>query len=1111
MNISRNHFIFLLSLVILGACGGKKNSDNKSADNTEDGMGFQLVTSEESGIDFVNLLGQTEDKNIFDDIYFFNGSGVAVGDVNNDNLPDIFFGANQGTCKLYLNRGNFKFEDVTEKAGLTTTGWTTGVAMADIDNDGWLDIYVSRSSPYVTDDNRKNLLFLNNKTGTFTEGAAGYGIDNSGFSTQASFFDADNDGDLDMYLANRPIMYNGIYKENYKKYRFVDELGTHRMFINNKGKFQDISEKSGVLCNGYGLSANLADINQDGKTDIYVCNDFIYPDFMYFNKGDGTFTDVANERLKHTSLSSMGSDMADFNNDGLIDIFTVDMLPESNHRKKTNMNEDDYDKYYHVYRNGYGHQLMRNNLQLNIANKKFVDIGFMAGVAETDWSWAPLFADFNNDGLKDLFISNGYYKDYNDLDFMKFRNENQLSNNNDQGAILKTIAAMPETKLQNYIYMNNGNLTFTNKSDAWGLKEKTFTQGAAYADFDNDGDLDIVLNNLGAHPTIYKNNSTKNNYLKIRFSGKESNKFGIGCKVWATIKGETQYYELYTTRGFQSSVEPMVHVGLGKADKIDELIIWWPSGKAQKIMNAKVNTTMVANEADANISNYTLPKVEEQGQKLVQETTIPGLNFTHKESDYSDFRDEPLIPHMISRFGPSLAVADVNGDGLDDVFVGGGARVLTSALFIQTASGSFTQSITQPWAKDKNNEHVDAQFFDKDGDGDLDLILVSGGNEFGQLGDFYRPAIYENDGKGNFTLAVDALPLIQSPGLSVTTGDIDGDGDLDIFIGGSAIPRAYPTPTASFLLVNDGKGRYTDETLKWSDDLRTIGIVNEAVFADMNRDGKMDLVLAGYWMNVSVFLNMGNRFVNQTAVAGLSRTEGWWNALKVVDVDGDGDMDIIAGNEGLNNLMRVTPSTPAYLVRGDMNRNNSLDAVCFYTLGGVQVPLHSYDEIRQQLPDLIQKRFPKVAMYATATKDNIFTKEELVNSTQYNLNMFASGVFINNKGKFDFKPFPMYAQMSNINDIKVTYLNNDQLPDLILVGNSDATRISLGRNDASNGLVLVNKGGVVWETFDFTKTGFFASKNAQRVDIIRTKNGNYWIVANNSDNLQLFKPVQAMQ
>ena len=334
MNISRNHFIFLLSLVILGACGGKKNSDNKSADNTEDGMGFQLVTSEESGIDFVNLLGQTEDKNIFDDIYFFNGSGVAVGDVNNDNLPDIFFGANQGTCKLYLNRGNFKFEDVTEKAGLTTTGWTTGVAMADIDNDGWLDIYVSRSSPYVTDDNRKNLLFLNNKTGTFTEGAAGYGIDNSGFSTQASFFDADNDGDLDMYLANRPIMYNGIYKENYKKYRFVDELGTHRMFINNKGKFQDISEKSGVLCNGYGLSANLADINQDGKTDIYVCNDFIYPDFMYFNKGDGTFTDVANERLKHTSLSSMGSDMADFNNDGLIDIFTVDMLPESNHRKK---------------------------------------------------------------------------------------------------------------------------------------------------------------------------------------------------------------------------------------------------------------------------------------------------------------------------------------------------------------------------------------------------------------------------------------------------------------------------------------------------------------------------------------------------------------------------------------------------------------------------------------------------------------------------------------------------------------------------------------------------------------------------------------------------------
>jgi len=1103
LNKLKCFFVFLLSIVLVFGCGkkGKKEESNL----TEENAGFEILDATYTGINFINNLQQTEEQNVFDDIYYFNGSGVAVGDINNDNLPDVFFGANQTSCKLYINKGDFKFEDVTAKAGLNTKGWATGVAMVDINNDGWLDIYVSRTSPYVEDENRKNLLFINNKNGTFTEAAGAYGLDNKGFSTHASFFDADNDGDIDMYLANRPLQYNGIYKENYEKFRFKDELGTHRMFLNNgNNKFEDVSEKSGVLCNGFGLSANLADINMDGLTDIYVCNDFIYPDFMYFNKGNGIFEDVAKTKIKHTSLSSMGSDLADINNDGLIDIFTVDMLAETNERKKINMNEDDYDKYQHIYGNGYGHQLMRNNLQLNVAGKQFVDIAFMAGVAETDWSWAPLFADFDNDGNKDLFVSNGYFKDYNNLDFIKFRGENSVSNDGKQSSILNLLAIMPETKLQNYVFKNNGDLTFTKKSDQWGIVNKTYTQGAAYADFDNDGDLDLVLNNLGEHPTIYKNKQKGNNYLKINFKGKESNSFGIGCKVWVNVNGVRQYYEHYTTRGFQSTVAPGVHIGLGTSAVADEVMIWWPSGKTQKIDKIKANTTFLADETNASKTSFEFPKPQNEQNKIVVETAIAGLNIVHKESDFSDFRSEPLLPHMLSRFGPTLAVADVNKDGLDDILIGGGARVQTSVLMIQKANGSFLASPTQPWSKNINCEHVASAFFDKDGDGDLDLILVSGGNEFHEMGEHYQTDIYENDGKGNYSLAINALPQIKTPCLSVAVADIDGDNDLDIFIGGAVVPRAYPEPTGSFLLINNGKGIFTDKTAQWNKALIAPGIVNEAVFADMNNDNRPDLIITGYWMNISVYFNTGNTFEDQTDKIGLNKSAGWWNALRIADIDGDGDKDIIAGNEGLNNLMRVSPEKPAFLVRGDMNKNNMLDAFCFYTLNGIQVPLHSYDEARQQLPDLIQKKYPKVAMYAAATKDNMFTSDQLVNSIQYNLYEFSSGVFVNNNGKFEFKPFPKEAQVSNINDILVSDLNMDGRPDLILVGNSDAPRISLGRNDASNGLVLINeKGNFV--PYGFEKTGFYAPYNAQRIAFVKTQNSYFWLVANNSYKLQTFQ------
>jgi len=1095
----------LFAMLLLFSCNAKHEDEDPEQSNAQkEEVSFELVEPDVSGIKFFNSLEQTEEKNVFDDIYFFNGSGVAVGDINNDGLQDLYFGGNQTSNKLYLNKGDFKFEDITIKANVGSTGWTTGVSMADVNNDGWLDIYACRTSPYVEDDGRRNLLFINNQDGTFTEKAKEFGLDNKGFSTQASFFDADNDGDLDMYLANRPLKYKGIYQENYQKYRFTDELGTHRMFINNENKFTDISTKAEVLCNGYGLSANLADLDQDGFTDIYVCNDFIYPDFMYFNKGDGTFEDKAKEKLKHTSLSSMGSDLADFNNDGLVDIFTVDMLAESNSRKKMNTNEDDYDKYMRIKKNGYGHQLMRNNLQLNVGNKQFIDIGFMAGVAESDWSWAPLFADFDNDGFKDLFVSNGYYKDFNNMDFIKFRSENTESNDGKRETLLSVLAIMPETKIQNYIFKNNGNLTFTKKSDEWGLKQKTFTQGAAYVDLDNDGDLDIVMNNLGEYPTLYKNGLNKKNYLRLNFKGKNSNTFGVGCKVWASINGETQFFEHYPTRGFQSTVEPFIHIGTGSSAKIDKLVVWWPSGNAQELLNVKAGQTLELTEENADLKDFKMPSTTNVESQLYTEMEPP-FKFTHKESDFVDFRNEPLIPHMMSRFGPGVAVGDVNGDGLDDVFVGGGARICTSKMFVQKQDGSFKLAIAQPWTKNVNAEHVDALFFDKDQDGDLDLITISGGNEFNKMGDQYRPMIYENDGKGYFANTLDALPKIESPSLSVQVADIDGDQDLDIFIGGAVIPGAYPVPTGSYLLENDGKGHFKDITSIWSQDLAAPGIINECQFSDLNKDGLPDLVLAGYWGDLRVFINTGSQFLDQTTELGLSKTSGWWNALKVIDIDGDGDMDIIAGNEGMNNLMRVGKNNPSYIIQGDMNRNNAADAVCFYTIQGKQVPLHSYTEIIQQLPGLIQKRYPKVAMYANATMSNIFTPQELNGSTKYEVNTFQSGVFENNGKGFTFKPFPVEAQTSNINDFLVEDINKDGKLDLVLVGNSDAPRISLGRNDAFNGLILLNEGKVTWKPMGFEESGFYVPGNAQRIESVKTKASSIWVVANNADQVQFFK------
>ena len=1072
---------------------------------------FQSVSSDHSGVKFINQLEETDDFNIIEYLYYYNGGGVAIGDINNDGLDDLYFSSNQKANRLYLNKGDFIFEDITEKSKATGSGnWKTGVTMADVNGDGLLDIFSCGVGRYKKF-NGRNTLYINNGDLTFSDRTAEYGLDFQGFSSQSTFFDYDNDGDLDMYLVNHSVHTRRTYGHSNLRYESDplagDKLYKNDLIPNGKVHFTEVTSQAGIYNSqiGYGLSAAVSDINNDGYLDIYVCNDFNENDYLYINKRDGTFDQRLEKSMPHTSRFSMGSDAADINNDGLTDILTVDMLPWKEEVLKTTAGEDSYDIYEFKLRYGYHYQFSRNALQLNrgfdqLGNVVFSDIAAISGVAATDWSWAPLFADFDNDGNKDLFITNGIKGRPNDLDYINYIQQDSAQRFYTEQNLADQ---MPSGAVPNQIFKNNGNLSFGNETGMWIKEKDGFSNGAAYADLDNDGDLDIVVNNLNGEATLYRNtlDSTTGRYLTLNLRGDRANSFGVGVKVNVYAGGRCFTHEQLTSRGWLSSVSPRIHIGLGVVEKIDSIKVVWPGSRCELFTNIPLNTVLTIDPLKAVTEACKTDKAPDPWVKQVK-----GLDFKHKENDYVAFNDERLIPAMLTTEGPALATGDINNDKMDDVFVGG-AHGQASAVFLQRADGSFLRMKQPEIDDDSLYESVDARFFDADGDGSNDIIVVNGGQEKRPGYEQLTAKLYINDGQGKFKSKT--FPRLGVQASCVKPADIDSDGDMDLFIGGQVIAGQYGLSPPSFILVNDGNGNFEDKADSWFSKAfskHNPGMVSDAAWADLNGDNKIDLILAGLWMPITILLQDGSgAFINATTQFGLDRSHGWWNTIEIEDMDNDGDVDLIAGNLGLNSRLQATDTTPVTMYIGDIDRNNSLDHLLVYNNGGASHPFASRDQLLRQVPSM-KKRFIKYESFKYVSVEDILTPEQKQNFVRRDIYTFASTYFENKGGnRFEAKPMEREAQLFPAYGICISDVNGDGDKDIVMVGNIDAVQPDLGRFDAGYGIVLTGDGKGSFRAVKPGASGLLVRGQGRKITEVHGKKGSSrLLIGINNDSLLIY-------
>jgi enediyne biosynthesis protein E4 len=1037
---------------------------------------FELKNN--TGIQFSNKLSPTPSLNILTYLYYYNGAGIASGDFNNDGLIDLYFTGNQVQDRLYLNKGDFKFEDITQKTNIdNSSGWTTGVTLVDINNDGLLDIYICKVGNYQNIKGQ-NLLYINQgvtKEGypRFSENANVYNLDIVSFSTQASFFDYDLDGDLDMFLLNHSVFPNRTYGKGSNRYQ-IDSLSGDKLFKNEEGKFIDTSKESGIFQGkiGYGLGMSISDVNNDGYPDIYIGNDFFENDYLYINKKDGTFKEIISNnetKLGHTTHYSMGNDIADLNNDGFTDIISLDMLPDNIEMYKTSGSEFNNQIYNQYLKKGYQPQYMQNTLHLNLGNSSFSEIAFASGIAATDWSWAPLIVDFDNDGFKDVFITNGIKGATNDMDFISYIANDKIQKQINKGMSQEDLAftkELPEKKVPNYFFKNNTNLTFSNVTNQWFKNLPSFSNGAVYADLDNDGDLDIVVNNVNDNAFVIENKSesnTKNNFLKIKFNGSPKNRFGIGAKVIVYLDSISISNENFLSRGYLSAVAPELTIGIGKRVLADSITIIWPRGKYQTLKNIKHNSSITLNYIDATGNFYS----RQQQLKGLLKNIDSLIKFKHQELPSYEYNREPLIPYSKGFEGPKIAIVDINDDGLDDVYIGGAKRQL-GALFMQNKNGSFSISLQESFEEDKINEDTDNLFFDADNDGDQDLLVVSGGNEF-KSGAALEPRLYLND-NGLFSLS-NTFNGFEINASVVKAFDFDTDGDLDIVIGANALPQQFGKSAKNYLFENDGKGNFKDISTTNAPEFSNIGLIEDIEIVDLNDDKIPDIITVGHWMPISIFINDGKQFKLQEN-NNLLNTNGWWNTIKAKDFDNDGDVDFVAGNWGLNTRLKASIKEPLQLYRNDFDDNGSVEQIVTYYAQGKETVFSSKDELTKQLP-VLNKKFLSYSEFAKANFSDIFNADKIKSAYKKQVYELASCYFENTgNGTFNMRKLPFLAQASSIKTLCLDDFNNDGYLDILIAGNDYQISTQLGRLDAFHGILLLND-----------QKGFFTLQNNQSFDI----------------------------